>query len=276
MEIGITKMNRTEKNEKAIRAIGLHGRSDALARVAAQVREFHHAPARVLVYGEIGTGKDEVVEALLKKFHGNVELSVIEGRIYENEPEGFIGAYHGGNEIYQPFPALRGARVDPSRTFRPAFIEIRDLQKIHSVNQSILGNVFDEDASVSPKIKVIASARWSFYEGFLKGEVPASFFLGFDLRIRMPRLCERFEDFALLVPFLLERIHTTSGNKRDFTPEAIEHLKRYPWPGNSRELSAVLFELVSKNQKAKVHPAEVSILLEGWRTKQGLSSWQMK
>jgi DNA-binding NtrC family response regulator len=269
-------MKSAEKNEKAIRAIGLHGRSDALAQVAAQVREFRKTPSRVLVYGEVGTGKDEVVEALLKDFGCDAKLAVIEGRIYESKPEEFIEAYHGGRETHQPFPVLKGARPHPAKLYRDAFVEIRDLQKVHPVNLEILANVFDEDSSTSAKIKVIASARWSFYERFLKGEVPASFFFGFDLRIRMPRLCERLEDIDLLAHFLLERIHSTSGLKREFNPEAIEYLKRYPWPGNSRELSAVLFELVSKNKKARVHPAEVGLFLEEWRTRQGLASWQMK
>jgi two-component system nitrogen regulation response regulator GlnG len=59
--------------------------------------------------------------------------------------------------------------------------------------------------------------------------------------IQLPALRERGDDLPMLVQHYLRRFSRELGRQvREITPEALELLRRYPWPGNIRELQGVL------------------------------------
>src|SRR5262249_44850219 len=59
--------------------------------------------------------------------------------------------------------------------------------------------------------------------------------------IQLPALRERSDDLPMLVQHYLRRFSPELGKQiREITPEALELLRRYPWPGNIRELQGVL------------------------------------
>lgn len=53
--------------------------------------------------------------------------------------------------------------------------------------------------------------------------------------IHLPPLRDRREDILLLAKSFAERVYA-SGTRVKFSPEAVEILEQYPWPGNIREL----------------------------------------
>lgn len=63
------------------------------------------------------------------------------------------------------------------------------------------------------------------------------------LPIEMPPLGRRREDIPLLVSHFLEQATEENGNKKIYSPEAIELLATTDWPGNVRQL----FDLVKQN-----------------------------
>ena len=54
--------------------------------------------------------------------------------------------------------------------------------------------------------------------------------------IRLPPLCERREGIVPLVEHFAKRVHVNDDGSIAFSPEAIQLLENYPWPGNIREL----------------------------------------
>src|SRR5262249_47437357 len=59
--------------------------------------------------------------------------------------------------------------------------------------------------------------------------------------IPLPALRERGDDLPILVQHFLRRFSRELGREvREITPEALELLCRYHWPGNIRELQGVL------------------------------------
>ena len=59
--------------------------------------------------------------------------------------------------------------------------------------------------------------------------------------IALPPLGERGEDLPLLVDHFLARANQELGKQiRTLAPEGLELLRRYPWPGNVRQLQSVL------------------------------------
>ena len=59
----------------------------------------------------------------------------------------------------------------------------------------------------------------------------------------MPPLAQRREDLPLLAQLFLEELNARGGKQvGGFTPEALDRLDAYPWPGNLDELAQVVAE----------------------------------
>jgi len=62
------------------------------------------------------------------------------------------------------------------------------------------------------------------------------------LRIHLPLLRERLEDIPLLAEhFLQQACRQLNKDSEGFTPDVMEMLQTYPWPGNIRELENEIF-----------------------------------
>jgi DNA-binding NtrC family response regulator len=63
--------------------------------------------------------------------------------------------------------------------------------------------------------------------------------------VRMPPLRERDDDLVMIASHFLQHFNKNEGRSfRGFTPEAVDALKRYPWPGNVRQLQNAMHQLV--------------------------------
>lgn len=74
------------------------------------------------------------------------------------------------------------------------------------------------------------------------------------LSVRVPSLRERREDIPALVEhfFARARARTPQSPVAELGPEAVERLCRAPWPGNVRQLAAVIERLVVFGQRPRV------------------------
>lgn len=262
-------------NIEAAAQLGLESRTDAIREIWEQVQSFRAKPTRALVIGEIGTGKKRVWWQLAEALGESQRLRTIDGSIYSSDPEGFITAFHGGHDDYHPLPSLRGTVPSMASLTSPVSIALARAGSIHPVNQSILGRVFEDDRHGSPTVKVAAVGRMSLREKFLNGEVPASFYLGFEVRIRMPTLRERLEDFDLLVPALLGGPQFDGLEGRMVEEEAIEELKNHAWPGNMWELTTFLYERVKTQPGKPLWGYEVRTCLSEWKERKHIRPWQI-
>src|SRR5205823_2581615 len=74
--------------------------------------------------------------------------------------------------------------------------------------------------------------------------------------IHLPPLRERGDDLPLLVRYYLRRFSGELGREvRDAAPEALERLRRHPWPGNIRELQSVLKQALLQARGTTLLPA---------------------
>jgi len=62
--------------------------------------------------------------------------------------------------------------------------------------------------------------------------------------MRIPPLRDRNEDTLPLIEMMLQQLNKKYGKNKSFTPEAIECLLNYNWPGNIRELRNIVERMV--------------------------------
>jgi two-component system response regulator GlrR len=91
--------------------------------------------------------------------------------------------------------------------------------------------------------RLICTTSHDLKERLQTGEFRQDLFYHINiLPIEIPPLGRRREDIPLLVSHFLEQV-TEGGNKKIYSPAAIELLKTTDWPGNVRQL----FDLVKQN-----------------------------
>jgi len=78
------------------------------------------------------------------------------------------------------------------------------------------------------------------------------------IHIHMPPLRERREDIAILVAKFLSESAKKNGRVTPLiTPEALEALESYLWPGNIRELQNLMERLVVLNRGTTIHLSDL-------------------
>jgi hypothetical protein len=228
------------------------------------------------VIGDIGTGKDQVVQALLEPFPDSPKLIVIEGQVFSKKPYEFFQMLHDERMNVSRLPKLRGSRPDPDLPISSCHVLIHKAHHLNRSIQEVLGIMFDADESNPPKMKVVAWARRRLFRRFQAGLVPASFFLGFDQVIFLPRLSERLDDIPFIVPTLLSSLRDSYRFDHELAEDAIETLQKdYFWPGNVWELNNFLYELCMAKTSSPIHAYDVRRLIDQYRERASRRNFEL-
>jgi DNA-binding NtrC family response regulator len=92
--------------------------------------------------------------------------------------------------------------------------------------------------------------------------------------IRLPPLRERGEDLPMLVSYYLRRFNRElARDVVEVSPEAMEKLRRYPWPGNIRELQSVVKQSLLHASGSVLIPAFLPELSSGESTGASGEHW---
>jgi DNA-binding NtrC family response regulator len=77
------------------------------------------------------------------------------------------------------------------------------------------------------------------------------------LSLRLPPLRERREDIPLLVEHFLQQFRVAGEPVKTVSPEALELLRAYAWPGNVREVANTSERLVILTPRAVIGPEDL-------------------
>ena len=248
----------------------LVGGSPAMRKLLGEVALAGPSPARVLLSGENGTGKELVARALHEASPRRrqpfvaVNCSAIPEELFESELFGHEkGAFTGATQ------ARRG-RFEEASGGTLLLDEVADLSaraqtKLLRVLQESEITRVGGGRAIRVDVRVIAATNRD-----LEAAVAANAFredLYFRLAvipIRVPALRERAEDIPELVEHLLGRFARETGCRAPmFTPSAFESLRRHTFPGNVRELKNLVERVVIMNPGGRIGPEQVAAVLSG-------------
>lgn len=227
------------------------GESPAIARIKNIIEKVAPTDARVLITGPNGTGKELVAHWLHQKSDRSkgpmieVNCAAIPSELIESELFGHVkGAFTSANrDRAGKFEAANGGTIfldevgDMSLSAQAKVLRALQENKISRVGS-------DKDIKVD--VRVVAATNKDLKKEIEDKKFREDLFHRLAvILIEVPPLNERREDIPLLVEFFSEKItEEQGGNKKEFTPEAIELLKEYNWTGNIRELRNVVERLI--------------------------------
>jgi transcriptional regulator with GAF, ATPase, and Fis domain len=229
--------------EEKRRFADIIGESNAMRDIFRQLEKVIDTRATVCIEGETGTGKEVIASAIHYQGKRREKLFVAQNcaAVPENLLESELFGHKKG--------AFTGADHDKKGLFEIADGGSMFLDEIGEMSlglQAKLLRVLQEGTirpvgGTQPKsidVRIICATNRSLEKEVERGTFRQDLF--YRLRVfplRLPPLRERREDVPLLVEHFLRK-YTAEMNKpvAGITPEAMDQLQAYSWPGNIREL----------------------------------------
>ncbi|MBK8004394.1 MAG: sigma-54-dependent Fis family transcriptional regulator [Gemmatimonadetes bacterium] len=246
------------------------GRSDEMEALRQTVARVGPTPARVLITGENGSGKELVARAI----HDNssrarqpfveVNCAAIPSELFESE---LFGHMKG---------SFTGATADRPGKFEQADGGTLFLDEIGDMELSAQAKVLRalQEGEVTRiggakafrvDVRVIAATNKDLPHEIAQGRFREDLYYRLNVvPIRVPPLRERREDIPLLIHHFEKQLAGGAGaaTKR-FDDEAVERLAARHWPGNVRELRNAVERLLILSPGKNVGVRDIGRLLAG-------------
>ncbi|MFW5489596.1 MAG: sigma-54-dependent transcriptional regulator [Desulfovibrio sp.] len=229
---------------------GLHkiiGKSRAIRRVLEMVERSAPSRSTVLITGESGTGKELVARAIHyaspRKDEPFVSVNcmafntgVLESELFGHEKGSFTGAVarkRGRFELAQGGTLFLDEIGELSQD-----LQVKLLRVLQERTFERVGGM----ESIEVDIRIVAATNKDLNKAIADGSFREDLFYRLNVvQIELPALRERREDIPLLaVHFLDTYAQENEREFRGFTPEAMDFLSAFDWPGNVRQLENVM------------------------------------
>jgi len=225
--------------------------SPLMLEVLDMAREVAKSSAPILITGESGTGK----ELLARYIHEHSPRSrgpfvaincaalpegLLESELFGHERGSFTGAVsqkkgkfelaHGGTILLDEISEM------------PLALQAKLLRVLQEGEIDRVGGLKPIPVDVRP----IATSNQDLSERIRQGKFREDLYFRLNVvHLKLPPLREREEDIPLLAEYFLEKYARLNGKPvKEFSPEALEKLSRYSWPGNVRQLENVIHRAV--------------------------------
>ena len=242
----------------------LVGESRPIEQVHQVIRLVGARRCTVLITGETGTGKEVVARAIHSAGPRAsfpfvaVNASALPENLLEAELFGHVkGAFTGAvaNRIGRFEQAHRGTIFLDEISDMPLDLQAKLLRVLQEREFQRLGS----SETVKVDVRVIAATNVDLAERVRQGRFREDLFYRLNVvPLHIPPLRERRRDIPLLAHHFMERICREEGlPRREITPEALERLMRYDWPGNVRQLeNAVEMAVVLSGDRRLLYPSD--------------------
>ena len=199
--------------------------------------------ATVLICGETGTGKEQVARAVhqassLRRSGPFVAVncaalpeSLLESELFGHEKGSFTGA--AGQRMGRFQQAHGGTLFLDEVGDIPAPMQIKLLRVLQERKFERVGG----NTTIEVDVRVIAATNRPLEKMVKEGQFREDLYYRLDVvKIDLPPLRERTEDIPLLAAHFAEKYAKPGCPPPEITPEAMERLIAFAWPGNIRQL----------------------------------------
>jgi formate hydrogenlyase transcriptional activator len=226
---------------------GIIGRSSALCMVLREIKTVAPTDSTVLIYGETGTGKELIARAihqlsprrnsaLVKLNCAAIPTGLLESELFGHERGAFTGAIAqrlGRFEVANHGTAFLDEIAEIPLELQPKLLRVlqeREFERLGSTR------------TLRTDARLIAATNRNLATMVEEQTFRADLFYRLHVfPVRVPPLRERREDIPLLVwHFARQFAERMKRNYESISPETMEALFEYDWPGNIRELQNLI------------------------------------
>lgn len=223
----------------------LIGSSRPLRHIREQLQLAAISGARTLIVGPPGSGREHVARTI-HQLRGGGALAPLQG------------AAASAEQLQAAVMALlRRPQAVPGT--KPTLL-VLDVDQLDSAAQLELSGLLQLPGM---EFTTLATARRSLHRLAQRSRYRSDLAYALStLTLKLPALNKRPEDVPLLAQFFLEQANAQGGKQLSgFSPEALDDLAGYEWPGNIQELSQVVAEACAQARGLTITPAELPSIL---------------
>ena len=251
-KVNLTKENIILKDQLATCCFeNIIGKSSSIKKVFTLVQKISSVDSTVLITGETGTGKDLLAKAIhnngkrrnepfITLDSGGLPFDLLESELFGYKKGAFTGAFD--NKLGKFELANEGTLFLDEIGNMPLAMQSKVLRIIQEKEITRLG-----DTKIIPvDVRIIAATNLDLQKSVESGDFRLDLYHRLKvIHIHLPPLRERNEDIPLLVEYFLDKYNKKLNKKiQGVHPEVMMLLKKYPWPGNIRELAHFLERIV--------------------------------
>ncbi|MFK7768329.1 MAG: sigma 54-interacting transcriptional regulator [Mariniblastus sp.] len=223
------------------------GENEALRQVLKHVETVAVTDSTVLIYGETGTGKELIARALhdrsprrgrtfIKLNCAAIPTGLLESELFGHEKGAFTGAVSqkiGRFELADGGTLFLDEIGDIPSELQPKLLRVLQEQEFERLGGTKTTKV---------DVRLISATHRNLQQLVEQGSFRSDLFYRLNVfPISLPPLRDRPDDIPLLVRYFTQLFSKRIGRTIESIPaNVIEHLCRYSWPGNIRELQNVI------------------------------------
>ena len=235
------------------------GRSNVMQKVYNLIEQVSDSDATVLITGANGTGKELIAQAIHRM--GNrrdgpfvvancsaFSSSLLESEIFGHEKGSFTGAF-----------TRKKGRIELAHNGTLFLDEVGSV----SIDTQVLllrflqNHCFERvggEQTIRADVRVLAATNRDLEQEVQSGRFRSDFFYRLNvITIHLPPLRERREDIPLLANHFLDHHSLAEGKKvNKLTPEIMQIIMNYDWPGNIRQLENAIHHAVVLSQDGSI------------------------
>lgn len=276
MERAMEHKQLKEENRLLKESLGAHfdsgniiGRSDSMIKLLEMVAQVAPSDATVLITGESGTGKELIAGAIhfnsprkegpfIKLNCSAITETLLESELFGHEK----GAFTGADRVKEgKFRLAEGGSIFLDEVSEmPLSMQVKLLRVLQEREITRVGGekVFNVD------VRVIAATNKNLKEEIEAGRFREDLFYRLNVvTLPVPPLRKRREDIALLAQHFLTVFSEKNKKKfKGFTPQAIDRLVKYDWPGNIREVMNAIERAVVLSRSEYLDVSDLPLISE--------------
>ncbi|MCB1646947.1 MAG: sigma-54-dependent Fis family transcriptional regulator, partial [Pseudomonadales bacterium] len=260
-------INRPDENLNAIP--GMLGSCDPMKELFDRIRKVAPTHTNVLIQGESGTGKELVAKAIHRASHqadkkmislncAAIPDTLIESELFGHEKGAFTGATNSRLGLVE---AADGSTLFLDEIGElPLEAQARLLRVLQEGEIRKVGSVETRKVSV----RLIAATHRDLKRLTRTGEFREDLYYRLNVvKLTLPPLRERQSDLMHLADHFL-RLHCEKHSKPClvFSPDTLELIQAYRWPGNIRELENAVERAVILCEGMSIAPDLLAIELD--------------
>jgi two-component system response regulator PilR (NtrC family) len=245
------KLRASDRRERRSRDV-LLGESRAMREIRSKITKLGRSQAPIFVSGESGTGKELVarlIHAMSPRAEkpfvavncGAIPEDLMESEFFGHKKGSFTGAVADKEGLFRA--AEGGTLFLDEVADLPTALQVKLLRAIQEKSVRPVG----EAREIPVDVRILSATHKPLAEMVREGSFRQDLFYRINvIEVHVPPLRERRSDIPLLVEHILSRLAATSREPQAvLTPEALDALSNYGFPGNVRELENILERAVA-------------------------------
>ena len=240
------------------------GKSPRMREIYDVIEAVSQNKSNVLLSGENGTGKELVARTIHNKGAlasqsflaincGALSETLLESQLFGHRKGSFTSAIEDHEGVFQA--ADGGTLFLDEITEIPLPLQVKFLRAIQEKEVTPLGST----RPIRVDVRIIAATNRDVETAVKSGSFRTDLFYRLNVvPIHLPPLRERPEDIPLLVNHFIQEYSRIYGVEPKWvTPEALQRLVDYGWPGNIRELQNAIERAFALSSQPEITPKDL-------------------